>query len=106
MTLFVDLDGVICTEEPTFERALAELMPGAREALLELREAGHTLVIYTARSWSEFKMTKRWLDEHKIPFDALQMGKPVADCFIDDRAIHFTEWSDVMARLPGKTTTR
>ena len=100
MTLFVDLDGVICTEETTFERALARLIPGARESMSALRDAGHIIVIYTARSWSEFRMTKQWLHDHEIPFDALQMGKPVADRFIDDRAIRFTDWSEVLASLP------
>lgn len=100
MTLLIDLDGVVCSEEQTFERSLAKPIPGAREALLALREHGHTLVIYSARSWSEFRMTKKWLEDHGIPFDSLLLGKPVADLFIDDRAVHFTEWSEVLQGLP------
>ena len=40
MTILIDLDGVVCTEEPTFERSLATLLPGAREALDAIAEAG------------------------------------------------------------------
>lgn len=100
MTILVDLDGVICSEEKTFERSLAKPIPGAREALTSLEGEGHTLVIYTARSWSELKMTQKWLEDHAIPFHGIQMGKPVADQIIDDRAIRFTSWSEVMERLP------
>jgi uncharacterized HAD superfamily protein len=95
----IDLDGVICTEERTFERPLAQPLPGAREALQRLRAAGHTIVIYTARNWPEYRVTKQWLDEHGFEYDGLQMGKPAADVWIDDRAIRFTTWPEVLAQL-------
>ncbi len=92
MNLLIDMDGVICTEEKTFERALAKPMPGALEAIKLLREQGHQVVIYTARSWSELALTKNWLEENGFEVDGLHMGKPVADRIIDDRAIHFNGW--------------
>lgn len=98
-TIMVDLDGVICTEERTFERPLAEPIAGAREALQQLRDAGHTVVIYTARNWPEYRVTKKWLDDHGFAYDGLHMGKPVADLWIDDRAIPFTNWTDALARV-------
>lgn len=99
MTILVDLDGVICTEEMTFERSLARPVPGAREALESLAAEGHTIVIYTARSWSELKMTQKWLDDHGIPYHGLHMGKPVADRIIDDRALKFTDWGQMVEQL-------
>jgi hypothetical protein len=106
MTIFVDLDGVICTEKRTFERSLAEAMPGAREGMRALRRAGHTVVIYTARSWAELAMTKKWLEDREIPYDGIHMGKPVADLWIDDRAVRFDGWEAVRERLavggPGR----
>lgn len=95
----VDLDGCVCTEERTFERALAEPVPGAREALLRLKQAGHTIVIYTGRGWPEYRMTKKWLDDHGMVYDAIHMGKPIADVWIDDRAIRFGNWADVLSAL-------
>ncbi len=98
-TIMVDLDGVICTEERTFERPLAQPIDGAREALQRLRAAGHTIVIYTARGWAEYKVAKQWLDDHGMAYDAIQMGKPIADVWIDDRALHFSNWADTLRQL-------
>ena len=98
-TIMIDLDGVICTEERTFERPLANPGAGAREARRQLRAAGHTLVIYTARNWPEYRVTKQWLDDHGFDYDGLHMGKPVAEVWIDDRAIRFTNWADVLSQL-------
>lgn len=98
-TIMVDLDGVLCSEEAFFDRPLAEPIAGAREALQKLRAAGHTVVIYTARGWGEFRVTQRWLDDHGFEYDGLHMGKPIADVWIDDRAIRFTDWDTVLGQL-------
>lgn len=99
MVIAVDLDGVICTEEKTFERALANPKQGAKEGLFSLREQGHTVVIYTARSWSEYRMTAKWLKDQQIPHDLLVMGKPVCDLWIDDRALRFSDWKSLPSQL-------
>lgn len=99
MTIMVDLDGVICTEERVFERPLAEPMAGAREALAALRAAGHTIVVYTARGWAEYRVTKQWLDDHGMAYDAIHMGKPIAHLWIDDRALRFRNWNETLAEL-------
>jgi hypothetical protein len=106
MIVNVDLDGTICTEEATFERALAKPLPGAREALAALIGAGHTVVIYSSRSWSELRMTQAWLDENNIPYNGLHLGKPVADLFIDDRAIQFTNWPTTLDSLDARLAAR
>jgi ribonucleotide monophosphatase NagD (HAD superfamily) len=98
-TIMVDLDGVICTEEAFLERPLAQPIAGAREALAKLRAAGHIVVIYTARGWGEHRVAKQWLADHGFEYDGLHMGKPVADVWIDDRAIQFTDWKDALTRL-------
>jgi hypothetical protein len=99
MNIFIDMDGVICTEEKTFERAIAKLIPGAKESLESLRAEGHQIVIYTARSWSELAMTKSWLKNNGILFDGIHMGKPVADRIVDDRAIPFNGWPAALEAL-------
>ncbi|MBD8873123.1 hypothetical protein [Rhodanobacter sp. DHB23] len=99
MHLLIDMDGVICTEEKTFERALAKPIEGAAQALAALRDAGHQIIIYTARSWSELAMTKDWLERNGVPYDGLHMGKPVADRIIDDRAIPFSGWPAAIEML-------
>lgn len=99
LTIMVDLDGVICTEERVFDRPLAEPIAGAREALKELKDAGHTIVIYTARGWAEYRYTKSWLDEHGMSYDAIQMGKPIGHVWIDDRAVPFRDWKQTLKDL-------
>src|SRR5579863_8414584 len=106
MIVNIDLDGTICSEEQTFERALAKPIPGAGAALKALLEAGHTVVIYSSRSWSELRMTEAWLRENHIPYSGLHLGKPVADVFIDDRAVAFTDWSATLDQVDARLTAR
>lgn len=96
MILRVDLDGVVCSEESTFERALAQPVPGAKEALQRFHDEGHVIIIETARSWAEYKMTKVWLAQWMIYHDVLIMAKPIGDLCIDDRAVRFTNWQSIV----------
>ena len=98
-TIMVDLDGVICNEERVFERPLAAPIAGAREALAKLRTEGHTIVVYTARGWAEYRVTKQWLDDHGMAYDAIHMGKPIAHVWIDDRALRFRSWEQALREL-------
>lgn len=98
-TLVVDLDGVICEERPTFERALAKPLPAAVIAMCNFHKLGYTIIIYTGRGWAEYNMTRDWLNRNCIPFDQLIMGKPIGDYWIDDRAIEFESWEQVWNRL-------
>jgi hypothetical protein len=95
-TAVVDMDGVICEEGPTFERALAREIPGARARLEALRDAGYRIILHTARSWSELAVTEEWLYERGIFYNQLVMGKPVADILVDDRAVSRLEQAVVV----------
>jgi uncharacterized HAD superfamily protein len=99
MDIVVDLDGTICTEERTFERSLAKPIEGAVKAINALHAVGHTIIIYSARSWSEAKITEKWLEEYGVKYDRLILGKPVGDVWIDDRAIKFTSWKRTLEEL-------
>jgi SAM-dependent methyltransferase len=72
--------------------------------MAQLRAQGHTVVIYSARSWSELRMTEQWLADHDIPYDGIHLGKPVAERLLDDRAVRFTGWDTALADLarPGQ----
>jgi ribonucleotide monophosphatase NagD (HAD superfamily) len=101
-TIMIDLDGVLCTEEQFFNRPLAEPIDGAQEAVRRLRAAGHTVVIYTARGWGEYKVTQHWLETHGFEYDGLHMGKPIADVWIDDRAVRFEDWASALQVVDPK----
>lgn len=96
MKIVVDLDGTICSEERQFSRALAEPLPGAIEALEALNRNGHTIIIYSARTWAEYEMTAAWLAANSVPHSQLILGKPEGDFWIDDRAIRHSSWKETL----------
>lgn len=87
--LAIDIDGTLCTEEKTFERPLAKPIEKAKEALAILSKNGNTIILWTARGWEQYKVTKDWLDKNGFLYDQLLMGKPIVDYIIDDRARQF-----------------
>jgi hypothetical protein len=102
MQIIIDLDGTICTEEKTYSRSLAKPNKGAVKSVNALYDQGHTIIIYSARTWMEFEMTTQWLKTNKINYHQLVLGKPVGDVWIDDRAINFENWDNVMDKLKSK----
>ena len=57
----------------------AEARKGARETLTALREAGHEIIVLTARQKSWFinpeKVSRDWLEKRKIPYDEIVAGE-------------------------------
>ncbi len=96
MRLIIDLDGTICTEEKTFSRSLAKPIPGAIENINRLYSEGHTIIIYSSRSWQEYEMTAEWLKSNSILYHQLVLGKPIGDLWIDDRATQFRSWDEII----------
>ena len=79
MQLIIDMDGTICTEEKQFSRCLAKPLEGAIKSIQKLKNEGNTIILYSARTWSEYEMTVEWLNNYQIPFDQLILGKPQGD---------------------------
>ena len=99
MQLVIDLDGTICTEERQFSRALAQPLPGAVEAINHLKKKGHTVIIYSARTWAEYELTIDWLERYGVVYDQLVLGKPQGDFWIDDRALTHVDWESTLEKL-------
>jgi hypothetical protein len=94
-TYCFDLDGTLCTNtEGEYEAARPQ--PWAIERVNTLRRAGHRVVIFTARGtttgidWRP--ETERQLAEWGVEYDELILGKPYADVYIDDKALHADAW--------------
>lgn len=111
MRIAIDLDGTICSlrkPEETYDDVTP--LPGAARRIKELRQAGHCIIITTARNMGTCEgnmgrvlknvglSTLTWLARHGIEYDELYFGKPNANVYIDDRAVRFASWS----RLDGK----
>ena len=117
MIICVDLDGTLCeTKKPGQSYADVKPLEGAVENMQYFRESGHYLIIYTARHMKtcggnvgrilalQGKTLFNWLDKHKIPYDEVVFGKPLADVYIDDKASKFETWKQTNNN--GKTKFR
>ncbi len=104
-TICFDLDGTLCTNTyGAYEQA--EPFPWAIERLNELAHAGHRIVVFTARGtatgidWRD--TTRGQLERWGVRYHDLQLGKPSADVYVDDRAVHTTAWREGDAfAVPG-----
>jgi hypothetical protein len=104
-TLCFDLDGTLCTAtEGAYERA--DPVPWAIARVNGLRRQGHRIIVFTARGtatgidWEP--LTRVQLARWGVAYDELRFGKPSADVFIDDRAVHADSWRAGDAfRVPG-----
>ncbi len=98
------MDGTICEEMRTYSRSLAQPKEGAVDRINHLYEQGHTILIYSARTWMEYEMTVDWLNRHQIKYHQLLMGKPIGDLWIDDRAVPFrNNWEEIANLIEKKT---
>jgi uncharacterized HAD superfamily protein len=55
------------------------------ELIKELKDAGCEIFLNTARYEEDREVTEKWLEKHDIPYDALFLGKPHADLYVDDK---------------------
>lgn len=99
MQIIVDLDGTLCTEEKLFSRSLAKPIPVAIKSVNKLFQAGHTIIIYSSRSWIEYEMTYEWLKKNKVSFHQLVLGKPQGDIWIDDRSVPTDDWNRILNKI-------
>lgn len=108
MRICIDLDGVICElRKPGQTYADLAPVPGAVEKLRALKQAGHYLIISTARHMKtcdgnvgkviakQGAATLEWLSRHGIEYDEIHFGKPHAQVYIDDNALRFTAWDAI-----------
>lgn len=113
LRICIDLDGTICDlRKPGQTYADVLPKPGAREKIKSLHDAGHTIIIYTARNMGSTghnigkvlknvgQITFEWLAKHEIVYDEIFFGKPNADITIDDRVIRFeNNWPEITNEL-------
>ena len=106
MIISIDLDGTIADEcdrqdgedwADYYERVSP--VNGAIEAIRLLKEEGNTIIIYSARWEEDREVTESWLVKHEVPYDTLVLGKPYADCYVDNRALQFRSWHQVLTTI-------
>lgn len=95
-TVVFDFDGVIHSYTSGWQGkdvATDPPVPGIKEALKEIHEAGYEIVVVSTRCATEegLKCVRHYLHEHDMLsyVDRVCMEKPPALVYIDDRAICF-----------------
>lgn len=107
----VDFDGTLC------KFAFPDVGPielNVKIALETLKQAGYTIKIHSCRTatyWNRederkihIKLIQDFMKKHELPYDELIMSitkdKPIADVYIDDRAIRYdNNWLEIAGRL-------
>lgn len=94
----IDVDGVLADYSKGWQGAhrIGDPLPGAKEFLQRLRDAGWKIIIHTTRG-SVF--IAGWCAEHGLVYDEINdnsdlrgenPGKPIATVYLDDRGVTFT----------------
>ena len=103
-TFVFDIDGVIASVVPTLDYALAEPNFEMIRAINFLHRQGHRIVLFTARGSKTGRdwqgLTRRQMAEWGVQCDELLFGKPAADYYVDDKALHLRD-SLALARFWG-----
>ena len=75
-TYFFDIDGTIFyyRKFETYKDSPAVLTPGTLEKLNQIRDAGHMIVLTTARPAELYGFTQDELHANKVPYDKIIMG--------------------------------
>jgi ribonucleotide monophosphatase NagD (HAD superfamily) len=104
MQIGFELDDVLCSPIKCLtnleEISKAEVLPGAKDFLVELKKAGHQIVILTHRDSSTAIDTERFLDKNGIPFSHIMYNRPrnVFVLFAPD-CRQFISWDETRKEL-------
>ena len=112
MKICFDLDNTLC-EIRTPEQSYSEVLPkpGAIAYLKELKAKGHYIIIHTARNMLTYNnnlgriianqapIVIEWLNRYEFPYDELLFGKPLADFYVDDKGITFTDFETLKTQI-------
>ena len=107
------MDGTICETRKDGEKYdEVKPKPGAVDTLRQLRLDGHYIIIYSSRHMAtcnnnlgkitaiQAPVFEKWFKKHKIEYDELWFGKPLADIYIDDKTIPYeNNWGDIYNKL-------
>jgi hypothetical protein len=110
-TIAVDFDKVLFTHESwQGHYHYGEPLPGAKEALTELQNMGFKIMIWTTRDQAD--IIAEACRKYDIPFDfinnnpnqppEINPSKPVADYYIDDRAVYFRSWDQALSEIKSR----
>ncbi len=97
-TLLIDFDGVLHDAPYGYQDGEIYGKPTDRapEMLKKLFDAGFDCVVFTAREEADYPKIYDWLSENGFPELPITNRKIPALAYIDDRAVRFTNWTDIV----------
>lgn len=89
MRIGVDVDGTLTLDENRYWVEDEECKPNnvVIEEVNELYHEGHTIIIHTARPWSNASGLVGWLEKHGVKYHGIRMNKGSCDLYIDDKSV-------------------
>lgn len=108
----LDIDVHQTTTEATSSTLIALPVPGAKEAITELYNAGVTIHMSCA-GWNpatkqddqmvqnRLNALRQWLQQNGIPYDRL-VTKDHAECYVDDKGMQFRNWQQDLPQLMNR----
>jgi len=101
MRIVVDIDGTLCELMPPDRYSEARPIEQAIQQVNRWHDAGHLIILYTARHIDKMPVTYEWLQRYGVKFHHICFGKPVGDIYIDDKSINCTEagWDEIARRV-------
>ena len=104
MILAIDFDDTLMDTQNVLEGyRMGQPTSGAIAATQRLANRGDKIFIFTARDVQKpqvYKAVEDWLNHFHIPFHGItNIKKPEFDVYIDNRALHFDTWPQVLHRL-------
>lgn len=95
-TIAVDFDKTITVTDDEYSYGTETPNPEVIEWLREMYYAGMTIIVWTARPWSEANIIAARLTEWDVNFHGVRCGKGGADVYVDDKAVNHTDddWRD------------
>lgn len=102
MRICLDFDGVLHqpgSAPPGHKMGVP--VSGAVSACWAFQRAGDIVIVHTARAQREEDAAhvQRWLAYFDFPVMPVVVAKPLADVYLDDRAVRFVAWPEAMAEL-------
>lgn len=91
----VDFDNTLTEDNVAYwEGERPEPDEAVVEAVRELYHSGHTVIIWTARPWSEAGQIAAHCTEWGVKYHGIRCAKGSADVYVDDKAIRPQEAVD------------
>lgn len=93
-TIAVDWDGTLVDKDDSF-------LPGALDALRQLTKSAKVIIhscrgtYYEGAVWIKGRLSEEGIDAEVWTAP----GKPLADIYVDDRGLRFTNWEETLVSL-------